>query len=358
MEIGIADNPALGEHRIAEREWITVATAGKEAVLVGFARQASADRMARFSSDPDWAIRARAFAAVERLSVEGGGRIPWAEINKGFEYEGERIEFASKAGGIFKPRQMSAALSIKTTVPRAGRPTWYRDQGAGIDIKTGLLPYDLVRDPKHWTNRALRQAYEWRVPLIYFRAVESASYEAIWPVWIEDFQDEARRVLLAAADTERREVSSVEASEGMEPAMFRERSYTSRITRHRNHQAWFSSRTRSAYGYRCAFSGLALGKLLVGAHIKSDEDGGPASVSNGICMSTLHHAAFDAHLIGVDPELRIHVSRTVILADDGPLLASLQGLDGGSLRVPEDPLDHPDPVYLDWKYSRFEAAET
>ena len=34
-------------------------------------------------------------------------------IDKGFEYQGERIEFASKAGGIFKPRQMSAALSIK-----------------------------------------------------------------------------------------------------------------------------------------------------------------------------------------------------------------------------------------------------
>ena len=103
---------------------------------------------------------------------------------------------------------------------------------------------------------------------------------------------------------------------------------------------------------------MALGKLLVGAHIKSDEDGGPASVSNGICMSTLHHAAFDSHLIGVDPELRIHVSRTVIAANDGPLLASLQGLDGRALRVPEDPLARPDPEYLDWKFSKFEASQS
>ena len=314
--------------------------------------------MPEFNNDPDWTIRARAFAAVERLSIERDGRIPWAEIDKGFEHQGEQIAFASKAGGIFKPRQMSAALSIKTTIPRAGRPTWYRDQGAGIDSETGLLPYDLVRDQGHWTNQALRRTFERRVPLIYFRAVESACYEAIWPVWIEDFEDASGRVLLAAADTGRREVSSVEAAEGAEPMSVQERSYTWGTRKHRNHQAWFSSQTRSAYGYRCAFSGLALGKLLVGAHIMSDEHGGPASVSNGICMSTLHHAAFDAHLIGVDPESRIHVSRTVIVADDGPLLASLQGLEGRSLRVPEDPLARPDPVYLDWKFSRFENAQT
>ena len=66
---------------------------------------------------------------------------PWAVIDKGFEHGAERIEFASKAGGIFKPRQMSAALSIKTTMPRAGRPLWYRDQGAGIDGQTGFAAH-------------------------------------------------------------------------------------------------------------------------------------------------------------------------------------------------------------------------
>ena len=135
-------------------------------------------------------------------------------------------------------------------------------------------------------------------------------------------------------------------------------SYSLRTTKHRNHQAWFSSRIRSVYGYRCAFSNLPLGKLLVGAHIKADEDGGPASVPNGICMSTLHHAAFDSYLIGVDPDLRIHVSRNVFDADDGPLLASLQGLDGGSLRVPDEPLARPDSAFLEWRFDRFEAAQT
>ena len=307
------------------------------------------------SEDPDWAIRAEAFKAVERLSIEAGGRIPWEAIDRGFEYRSERIKLASKAVGIFKPRQMSAALSIKTTRPRTGRVSWYRDQGAGMDTETGLVSYDLVHEQGHWTNEALRRAFDRGAPLIYFRAVESTWYEAIWPVWIDVFAREAGRVLLAAEDAEHRDVGSVQATRAA--GLSRERSYSKGTRKHRNHQAWFSSRTRSAYGYRCAFSGLALGKLLVGAHIKADEDEGPASVTNGVCMSTLHHTAFDAHLIGVDPDLRIHVARAVMAANDGPLLASLQGLNRSTLRVPEDPMAAPDPEYLDWRFVRFEAEQ-
>ena len=127
--------------------------------------------------------------------------------------------------------------------------------------------------------------------------------------------------------------------------------------RRRNHQAWFSKHVRSVYGYRCAFSNLPLGKLLVGAHIKADEEGGPASVSNGICMSTLHHAAFDSYLIGVDPELKIHVSRSIFDADDGPLLASLQGLDGATMRVPQMREARPDRGFLEWRFEKFRAVQ-
>ena len=48
-----------------------------------------------------------------------GVPIPWAEISKAFLHQGERVHFASRALGIFKPRQMTAALSIKTVMPGA-----------------------------------------------------------------------------------------------------------------------------------------------------------------------------------------------------------------------------------------------
>ena len=308
------------------------------------------------ANDPDWAVRAQAFAALERLVVLTGGRIPWAIVAGGFEFEGDRLHFAGRALGIFKPKRMSAALSVRTSRPRPGRASWYRDQDADIDVETGLLAYDLQQDAGHPSNEHLRLAFERRAPLIYFRAVRSAVYEAIWPVWVEDFRAAEGRVLLAAADAARGDVSSVRAAlaDGVGE---RERSYSLATGKRRNHQAWFSGRTKAAYGYRCAFSGLPLGGLLVGAHIKADEHGGPASVTNGICMSTLHHTAFDRYLIGVDPNLGIHVAESVIRAHDGPLLASLQALAGGRLRAPMQPDARPHTEFLEWRFSKFKEAE-
>ena len=247
--------------------------------------------------DPDRRIRGAAFAAIGKLSRQHGGQIPWEAIRVGFQAGGETVLFANRAKGIFKPRQMSAALSIKTTVPRAGRSLWYRDQSVGatnLDDATGLLRYDLSRggreDP---TNRALQAAMRRGAPLIYFMGVSPATYQPIFPVWVEDFRQEEGCVLLATADFAVTEVVSPVAAvrESLEV------SYSPITTRTRNHQAWFSARTKAAYRWRCAFSGLPVRELLVGAHIVPDAEGGPPSVRNGICMSALHHIAFDSNLI-------------------------------------------------------------
>jgi putative restriction endonuclease len=50
--------------------------------------------------------------------------------------------------------------------------------------------------------------------------------------------------------------------------------------------------------------------LLDAAHIISDGDEtlGQPVVPNGITLSKIHHAAFDAHLIGIDPGYKVHVA--------------------------------------------------
>lgn len=71
----------------------------------------------------------------------------------------------------------------------------------------------------------------------------------------------------------------------------------------------FSKSVVAAYGERCAMCGLDLG-LVVGAHIYPVN--APAStdnVWNGLALCYNHHAAFDAHLVHVDPgshTLRLH----------------------------------------------------
>ena len=126
----------------------------------------------------------------------------------------------------------------------------------------------------------------------------------------------------------------------------------------RNHQSWFSTRVRAAYGWRCAFSGLPVRDLLVGAHIVSDSDGGPSSVNNGICMSTLHHAAFDAYLVGIDPDYRVRVSSRLRNATDGELMVALKGLDGAILKnLPSSRGDWPNREFLERRYAQFLAQQ-
>ena len=47
-------------------------------------------------------------------------------------------------------------------------------------------------------------------------------------------------------------------------------------------------------------------------------------VTNGIPLSKIHHAAFDAHLIGIDPDFRMHVSDRLLRQNDGPMLEALK----------------------------------
>lgn len=303
-------------------------------------------------TDPDKHIRAAAFAAIEKISRQWGGQVPWDAIRMGFQVGGERILFANQARGIFKPHQMSSALSVKTTVPRTGRSRWYRDQDLdSLDRDTGLLRYDLARggrnDP---TNRALLATMQRDAPLIYFIGLKPAIYQPIFPVWIKDFKQEEGYALLATADFEVPKVGSANTVKDNIEA-----SYSRRMTRTRNHQAWFSTRTKAAYQWKCAFSGLPVRELLVGAHIVPDAEGGPPWVQNGICMSALHHPAFDSHLIGVDPDFQVHVSSRLHEQEDGDLLVALKDLDGTELRLPREQEDWPNRDFLKHRFMRFQS---
>jgi putative restriction endonuclease len=52
----------------------------------------------------------------------------------------------------------------------------------------------------------------------------------------------------------------------------------------------------------------------------ADEQLGQPIISNGLPLTKLHHAAFDAHLIGIDPDYRIHLSDRLLEIHDGPFL--------------------------------------
>ena len=60
-----------------------------------------------------------------------------------------------------------------------------------------------------------------------------------------------------------------------------------------------------------------------------DPEGEP-KVSNGLALCKLHHAAFDCHIIGVNPDYRVEVRVDVLEEIDGPMLEhGLQGFHRG-----------------------------
>ena len=69
-------------------------------------------------------------------------------------------------------------------------------------------------------------------------------------------------------------------------------------------------------------------------------------------MTKIHHAAFDAHLIGVDPDFRIHVSDRLLEIHDGPFLElGLKGIAGRVIQLPRRSEDRPDPDRLALRFA-------
>ena len=98
--------------------------------------------------------------------------------------------------------------------------------------------------------------------------------------------------------------------------------------------------------------------LLDAAHIISDKDEklGQPVVPNGIPLSKIHHAAFDAHLIGIDADYKLHVAERLLVQNDGPMLEALKRLNGEMIHLPARAKDHPDRDRLAQRYERFKAA--
>ena len=81
-----------------------------------------------------------------------------------------------------------------------------------------------------------------------------------------------------------------------------------------------------------------------------------SNVPNGIPLSKIHHAAFDAHLIGIDPDYRLHVSERLLGQKDGPMLEALKRLNSGTISLPTRVKDRPDRNRLSLRFEQFKAV--
>jgi putative restriction endonuclease len=89
----------------------------------------------------------------------------------------------------------------------------------------------------------------------------------------------------------------------------------------------------------------------------ADEQIGQPIVSNALPLTKIHRAAFDAHLIGIDPDFRIHVSDRLLEIHDGPFLElGLKGIVGQVIDRPGRLEDRPDRDRLAIRFEQFKGS--
>jgi putative restriction endonuclease len=300
----------------------------------------------------DAQVRLAAFRFLEeqqRLAADEGV-LPRKRLAEGFVYEGQRVPLMGPQG-IFKPRLLrDIPLSITTVAVVEGETRPY-DDAFGED---GLLRYRYRgSDPQHHENVGLRLAMQRQVPLIYFHGVVPGLYVAEWPVYIVG--DDRDRLTFTVSVDDRRFASlgSVDLPASDETEI--RRRYATRLFQQRLHQREFRERVVRAYQHHCAVCRLRRDELLEAAHIVPDADPlGVPSLPNGVALCTLHHAAFDSHLIGITPDYQVEVRRDVLEEKDGPMLIhGLQGFHGARLLVPRSSISQPDRRLLEERFARF-----
>jgi putative restriction endonuclease len=244
--------------------------------------------------------------------------------------------------GIWNPRDLQATLSVLST------PSGPYDDAA---LDGSVFRYDYRAGSTDGDNRKLRRAHELGLPIILLRKVGADAFYPLFPVYVIADNVEQRHFLLGLDESLRTLADPANPT----PT---ERRYISRLTRQRLHQPEFRAKVLLAYETRCAVCQLRHGRLLDAAHIIGDrEEGGDPIVTNGLTLCKIHHASYDANMLGISPDYTVHINRDLLKEVDGPMLKhGIQEMDQRALTVPAKRAERPDRDRLALRYKTFLAS--
>jgi len=302
--------------------------------------------------DLDARVRLRAFEFLRGEMGLRGDVLPRTILAQGIVFEGVRVPLLGPQG-IFKPAILDVPISITTVPEQEGRPRPYEDQ---VD-PSGLLTYRYRgTDPQHRDNEGLRTVMLRGLPLVYFFGVVKGVYLPVFPVRIVEDDPFGLAFRVSLEESAIAPLISQPAPDLADNAL--QRRYASVVVQKRLHQLKFRERVLMAYRSQCAMCRLRHQELLEAAHIIPDRDErGEATVSNGLALCKLHHAAFDRHILGIRPDLVIEVRRDILDEVDGPMLRyGLQGMNGIRIVIPRSRAQRPNQNLLEERFALFRKA--
>lgn len=299
--------------------------------------------------DLDAQVRTAAFQFLSEQTQLHGDILTWDILSKGFLYKGQKVPLVSM-NGIFKPAILPhAPLTLRTAPPDGNSYRRYDDE-IGAD---GEIKYKYRGDnPNFGDNIRLRAALSENVPLIYLFGVSTGRYKPVWPTYVVADSRIEMAVTLLMDDPTALVVKTKEPEYSEEAPR---RRYVTTLVQRRLHQQLFREQVIRAYRVQCAICRLKHNELLEAAHIIPDNDpDGAATVSNGIALCSIHHAAYDRNILGIRPDCVVQVRKDVLTESDGPMLRyGLQGFQDQKINIPRQELLKPNPTFLQRRYSAF-----
>lgn len=286
------------------------------------------------------AFRQQLIASLIERASHAGGVISRGELDN-FPVGDRTFRVIDTNKGIWNPSWLELTLSIISDP----------ESEYGDEYVDGLLKYRYQKGTTDGTNSKLRRAAGTGVPIVLLRKIGRGLFVPVGPVYVVE-DDPASRAVVVALDESTRFIADL--SRPTED----QRRYAERVARIRLHQPEFRGRVIVAYERRCSICELKHPELLDAAHIVPDADPlGQPTVSNGIALCKIHHAAYDENLVGIDPDYRVHVNAALLLETDGPMLKhGIQEMHGRALALPARRPDRPDRDRLAQRFGEFLSA--
>ena len=299
----------------------------------------------------DYKIRLEIFNWLQNQIEIYNEVLPWEILSYGFNYSNERVPLIGPQG-IWKPQILSDYPISITTSPESPYDDKFSDDGHFLSYKYRGT------NPNHRDNIMMKKAMLNQIPLIYFIGLRKGWYFTVFPVYILEDNESELTFTVAAEDSQQINFKTLnEFDSNIDEALglYKKREYITVQVRQRLHQRSFRERVLAAYREQCAICRLRHNVLLDAAHIIPDkEPEGEPVVSNGISLCKIHHAAFDANILGITSDYIVKIRKDVLEEHDGPMLKhGLVELNGNLLYLPHKEIYRPNREYLEQRYQKF-----
>jgi putative restriction endonuclease len=284
--------------------------------------------------------------ALRWFRDQTGRTVSWSDI-QAYAEKGARL--VTQAKGIYKPRYMEYALSVRQTLdsPYADKEVQRRPDGSWVYPYFQENPDPVQRD-KEATNRGLIKCMNDGVPvgvLLQTKPKPGVEYEVIGLALVSEwtngyfvFEGFSNNGTIhksdAAHDRAKAETTPAIEDFGLTSETDDREKAIAEVVRRRG-QAKFRRALIAAYRSRCAITGCDAVEALEAAHIAPYRGDHTDHVQNGLLLRADVHSLFDLGLVSIDPK----TMKVVIAAE---LVGTSYGeLAGSALSLPSDPSQRP-----------------